>query len=394
MVILATPADARERFYRDRKRFFGRMSEDIFSRQGFADLHYPYCTELSDREIGKLIQIEEALARAVTALVENYFRDSRIRAYVPLKRKVSSALKPLQAVPYRPGLIRPDFIYTTGSRPLICEINARFILNGYLPTTLLNRDLAQKMRVSALSELHQRLENRFFRREHLILKEREPGMGIHYMLSANNRARILDRTAFARLKHNATPVILELHQDELETVLDKVVAQMLDGVQVLNDPRTVFITHDKRFLAALRDPEILRDYIPGADIKLLLNHIIPSYVPILHRSQLAEARRTKDDWVAKRAISGKTDGLYLGNETRQSEWKQCLANQDIVLQPYIKQRTFPYWNYLFQREERCNLAGTMVIWDQKGYGPGIFRLVSAGQFRYLGFSQPARSRRP
>src|SRR5262249_53880402 len=74
-------------------------------------------------------------------------------------------------------------------------------------------------------------------------------------------------------------VVLELHQHELlGEVPAELQAPLASHPGVLNDPRSIFIAHDKRLLALLTTASVLQDYLEADDVARLRRHVVPTWV--------------------------------------------------------------------------------------------------------------------
>jgi len=122
--------------------------------------------------------------------------------------------------------------------------------------------------------------------------------------------------------------ILELHQEEIEELDEDVLLQL--GRTCWNDLRTIYFTHDKRFLAILQrevgwlfklgdittfQAETLRHaiaetYISGDPV---FQFLIPSTDPI-----------EKNNWTLKKCRAGKGEGMIFGKDLSEKEWKNVL----------------------------------------------------------------------
>ena len=88
----------------------------------------------------QLAALGRVLEKALRAIVERYFDDERIRAIYSLPRELEAILRLAHRrrndVPYRIGFFRPDFVYDRDGMPRICEIGARYPLNGWMISLL------------------------------------------------------------------------------------------------------------------------------------------------------------------------------------------------------------------------------------------------------------------
>jgi hypothetical protein len=194
----------------------------------------------------------------------------------------------------------------------------------------------------------------------------------------------------AALASGASKIVLELHQDELVRVLDPLVDYMNAGGEVVNDPRTVLIAHDKRLLSVLTDKSIMRDHVDRDTVEKLQRFVIRTRVSGMDRRRIEATAAARDRWVAKKGISGKTDGLVLGNLVTGRQWSSVLNKPDFVLQKRLPQLDYRTWHPEFRENRIGNLAGTLPIIDGTSFGPGLYRLFSPDTCKFFGLAQPVR----
>ncbi len=209
-----------------------------------------------------------------------------------------------------------------------------------------------------------------------LVKGREDGYDVHFL-----RDRHPHITMAATLPASGD-MLLELHADELASLLTDVIARMRAGDRVHSDPRTVLLAHDKRLLGVLRDTRVTSRYLDDADVQRLHAHIIPTGTP----SDTSDVRRHPQRWVSKRAVAGKGAGMHFG--ATSSAWKQVLRTPDTVLQPVIDQAEHDLFDPLRERTRQGVIAGTLPIIDGVCFGPGLARLYEQHPHRWLAVAQP------
>lgn len=237
--------------------------------------------------------------------------------------------------PLRLGCVRPDFIVDAQGRPFVCEINARFAVNGFLCTAYL-RDMFGEEGESIRRALALPPGSE-------IVKGREPGWDIH-QLSA-----LWDAPVLGGWSAGATEVVLELHQEELAGA---------PPMPYWNDLRTQLLGHDKRLLQWLGDARRMQRWL-GSDATALAAAIVPTWSM---RDFVPDGTR---DWVLKPNRSGKGDGIVFGRDLSAMEWSRAVATApaEWVVQRHVES--------LIWEGER--LVGTLLSRDQMSLGLGIFR---------------------
>lgn len=158
------------------------------------------------------------------------------------------------------------------------------------------------------------------------------------------------------LRSEVLQVSLEVEQAELRC-LPQEVLQALAVRCRSNDVRTIFLVHDKRFLAVLLEQlesQVDRGILSPRQAKLLQDVIIESHLPSSSEAArvLDECERipsAKDAYVLKAIRSGRNQGHTFGFAVDQNEWLDKLrlmvkANEKMasqVLQRFVKQRRYP-----------------------------------------------------
>ena len=385
-----------EDYFSEREKLMKSFPKKANVRHEYMDSYYPYPFILKDKEINEITNMGNFISTLVKTCVENYFEDERISKSVSLSEKVYSQLKNLKHIPYQIGFIRPDFLYDSSGVPKICEINGRFILNGLISSVYAN-GIFPNMDINlngleGLLRLEHKLEDDFNQKEISIVKGREEGYDIHLLFAENRNHKFFSLNSLENvLANNSGKIILELHQDEIEDKIDLVCKYIHKGGEVLNDPRTLFIAHDKRLLSVLTDMKIMGDYFDKEELNFLKKHIIKTYVSSLHKRKMEEIVNEKNKWIAKKGISGKSDGLVIGSQVNSRKWKSILRKPDFVLQENINQKKHNLWNPYFRRLEEFNLVGTIPIIDDKSFGPAMYRIFSPDN-KFFRFGQPVKEK--
>jgi len=368
------------------------LPDKILFRNGYADEFYPFPILHFKTEINKFLDIQHVLVKALKQVVAHYFVDVDIQKRVPLSKKIRKHLKKLSSIEYTIGGIRPDYIYSKSGKPMICEINARFVFNGLYMSIYMDQAFGKLFpnyqRLPDLGKLYDRLRTEFKSKEIAVLKDREDGYDIHSFLFEHPKAKLFDIKSIESILKRYQTIILELHQDEVEKHLKGICDAIQAGKEVINDPRTLFIVHDKRLLSVLSNEKIMKRYLSKKDARLLKNHVIPTYVKGSDDRIFSFARNKKARFVAKKAISGKADGLYIGKEKEKDEWIRILKRPDTLLQKYVEQRTFIFYDPLKRTSNKWYLAGVLPIWKDEVFGPGLYRVSHIKKHDFARFLQP------
>jgi len=173
--------------------------------------------------------------------------------------------------------------------------------------------------------------------------------------------------------HDAV-VFSALNQQDLLSFKMETLQAMIDA-RMLNDFRTIFLAHDKRFLHLIFVDAFTRQCLTEEETTFLREHTIPTYLYHNHPEIWEDALAHKDQYILKPYDLGKSVGLYAGVMTDVQTWRNALGNPDYILQPFIRQRTYPCeWEGKHYDEYVC---GMMLCMDDRYFDSGMMRTSSA-----------------
>lgn len=366
----------------------------------------PYPLVIDRGTLARQARLHAALVRALSALVAAHDSDPRIRDTLKLSERQRSLLAAADLPPWHLGVIRPDFLHDARGEMRVCEINARFAVNGFFMTAGAARYLGELPELRDVgadaSPLAAGIEARYLELfsgpEIAILKGREKGYDVHML--ARRLAREGKSVRFVppealTLSHGVLaddhgPIrqaLLELHQSEIEALDPSIQEAILRLPVCLNDLRTIFLVHDKRMLSLLSSPEVLADHVSGEDAELLLRHILPTRVlSSLSSWAYEDVIQSKERWVLKPNLFGKGEGIVFGLRVDDDAWREALtdpAHAEFILQPYVEQPQLDIVDMSHTLEgaradepalrTSMNLVGTLLSFDEAFFGPGIYR---------------------
>lgn len=365
------------RFRADQAELLERLGAAGLEVRRYDSAFNPYPFRVPRARLAELLAVQESVGRALVALVKGYARDARIRDVIALSDEERALVTKLEPLPYRPGAYRPDFLHAADGRALITEINARFPLNGFLSSALLDRIMAQtrsRRRLPGLAALEERIARRLGSGPIGIVKSTEPGWDIHLVRGEAVRAADLTPEHLARWES----VVLELHQHELmHEVPERVLFALAAHGGALNDLRTILVAHDKRLLALLSTSDVLLDYVERADVERLRRHVVPTWVKGISPDKVREAMERTDGWIAKPPRGGKGKGIVVSRLLEPLRWRETLAGlpDDWVLQPYIEQTPFPITTVRDGAlvTAPMHVVGLLPSLDDHAFGPGMYR---------------------
>jgi hypothetical protein len=375
----------RLRWSADQARFLWLLQKQGLDVGLYESAFNPYPFGVTARRVAELQALQGSIHRAIVAVVTHLAKDVRLSSVIQLPAPERELLARIAGRPYRPGAFRPDFLHAVDGREMINEINARFTLNGFLSSVLVNRCMARLnpalTALPALEDVESALRARLGEAGPIgIVKSSEPGWDVHLLRARwGRRCEMLapkDLTAGWLARWHA--VILELHQHEL---LGEVPSELLTRLAahpgVLNDPRSIFIAHDKRLLALLSTTGVLEDYLEADDVVRLRRHVVPTWVKGASPHIVRQAWVHPAGWLAKPPRSGKGKGIIVSDQLSRAEWRHQLGQMpdDWVLQPYVAQRSFPI---AIVRDGELvtvpmKVVGILPTLDEHAFGPGLYR---------------------
>ncbi|KAL3419063.1 taurine catabolism dioxygenase [Phlyctema vagabunda] len=398
-------------------------------------------------------RLSDILGRAITSIVERWWIDSKANfpGRMPISPQQEAVLRwmdgpgKILVKPFsvRQGVWRPDFLlsdmnHERGGRPQICEINARFCLNGFFVTAFAHEALQEKAAAFPTLKPAAEPENMYTAYKNLVnadkpiylLKAAEKGIDIHlYAPYMRNRYGMIVRfikpgelrliqnanfssdcklcctvdasesnseseaglqgrfvTATGEVVEEIHQVILELHQSELEG-LGHDILQALAPV-CINDLRSIFLVHDKRMLGMVLQeiPSLVDEHhiLTAEEAEILRLGIVPTILPgsTELRDLIGDIQKepdTRDQYLLKPIGSGKGDGIIFGGDTSKDDFTDSLerlSNESAKGQLYVVQRVISQARYHVVIPEENNKSAVLF-----NHFVGTFMMIDG---RYLG----------
>lgn len=333
--------------------------------------------------LARLDRLNQLLNKALHAIVERYFADYRIRSIYALSETMEAILRLTQGRPYRVGWHRPDLVHDTAGRPRVCEIGARYPLNGWM----VSERAAEAAVKAGLSEVTRygfvdALCSQYRSGDTVaMLHADEAGTEIFFLAEAL-RERSIDfvsvspaaieleggelRTAGRTIDH----VILEMDRSELPLIPGDVLQHLIEAGNYFNDIRTLILVHDKRVLAVLWDDAIRRDLLCADEAEELHSFLIPSWT-VTDASGCEALLSRNEDMIAKRSSGGRGIDALVRRECSEAVWRARIERDwsKDMYQYYLPQCDFGAPG----ADRATNLVGLQLCRDATSYGPGIFR---------------------
>lgn len=341
--------------------------------------------------LARLDRLNQLLDKALRAIVEQYFGDPHIRSIYALPEPMEAILRLARARPYQVGWYRPDLVHDTDGRPRVCEIGARYPLNGWMVSERAAEALAPHAVGAGLGAVTghgfvDALCGRYRAGETVAMLHageagteiflfaealRERGIGF---LPVSPSAITLEGGRLHTAGRVIDHVILEMDRSELPLIPGEVLCHLIDTGTYFNDVRTLILVHDKRVLAVLWDDVIRRSLLPADEAEELRAFLIPSWT--VADASGCEALLTRDeDMIAKRSSGGRGIDALVRRECGEAAWRARVERDwsKDMYQHYLAQH-----DYGAPGDARAtHLIGLQLCRDATSYGPGIFRGSSA-----------------
>jgi len=335
----------------------------------------------------ELRRMQALLYKCIVYMAEHY--REWVPKYMPLDEKVMEILDRQSRYPFRAGAYRPDYLISEDGRLLLVEITSRFFGHGIWA----NYPSVVKAELFMAEHPDASWENRY---NELLTYMRDaiPANSPVCVLKSGDRGS--ESTFYTKFYEYYGHEVTIYEADEVEANIDKwshdavvfsalnqqdllsfrmeTLQAMIDA-RMLNDFRTIFLAHDKRFLHLIFVDDFTRQCLTEEETIFLRQHTIPTYIYNNRYKEIWEdALLHKDRYILKPYDLGKSVGLYAGVMTDEETWRKSLT-PEAILQPFIHQRTYPCeWAGKHYDEYVC---GMMLCMDDRYFDSGVFRTSSA-----------------
>ncbi|MCU0856930.1 MAG: hypothetical protein MUC65_00810 [Pontiellaceae bacterium] len=336
-----------------------------------------------------LRRIQQLYLKCIRHIAEHYL--DCYRDLMPVPDRVAEILALCRSRPYRPGTYRTDFVVGEDNRIRLIETTCRFAMNGYFTSGFFIHNLADRFlagrpdirKTDEYTAFYDRFMDYFGSFDHVCLLKgadnrndtkrvvqmfEQAGFPVHVIPADEVSVRTHD---FA----NAA-VIGELSHEELCALPTETVEAIIAS-NLMNDLRTVFLIHDKRFFALLYCDEFVQAVLTSAEIADLRAYLVPTFTKRLNPEIWPQARNDKDRWIIKPYNMGKSIDVFAGPITPAAEWEALFDSgraDNMVLQEYIPQRKFRGTIAGVPREDY--IVGTLLFFEDGFYSTGLFRASS------------------
>lgn len=335
-----------------------------------------------------LVNLQRIMYKVITYFVNNY---SDYRELMPVSQKAEKIINLFSEIPYRPGTYRTDFVYDHKGQVKIIEITSRFSLNTVFETAVFDqvaRDFAEKnlneYQFDRSYELIFDYLEKFYSssEEILILKGSDLRTGSKIfkgiLEAAGNKVTEVQFENISAYENRLEKawIISELTLEEIETLPNNILKKLSES-NLINDFRTAFLIHDKRFFSILGNDKLLNSALSLYEINELIRFYVPTFTFGERPDQWAKARENKDEWILKHRALGKSQSLYAGIVISGKDWDNLFESNEIsefVIQKWIPQRS--YKGSLKGIEYNDYITGTLLFFNNNYFGLGPYRASS------------------
>lgn len=339
------------------------------------------------QEMNRLCAI---LNKTCRAIVLNYFEDIRIRKYYQLDEELESILKKSNSEIYNQGFYRPDFLYDTHDQIKICEIGARYPLNGWMISYYLKlindrlnpNGITRKVTNKSIKNIVNDLRNQFVPSKKVALvHDDEKGTEIFFLqkelaklqielISVKPQDLVLLNDFICVNGEPVSQFILEMDREELKKIKADVLDKLIQQNSYFNDIRTLILIHDKRVLAVMYDTQIMNDYLDDEEYDFLRKYLIPSFV-INDTASCDAFIHSEQNLILKLNSGGRGIGAYVKNDCTVDDWNTIVRENwsNYLIQHFVDQKEF----IDIENHRRIHLVGMLLCKDNKTYGAGLFR---------------------
>lgn len=337
---------------------------------------------ITDQRREELRQLHTVVYKACKYLALHYreFTDT----FMPLSPKEMDILDYQSRTEFRAGAWRPDWIVSETGDILICEITCRFFGHGLFMSYYSECDAALfGQKSSRYEEMMQHvLALPGDKKEIYVLKSADKTSAIAMYKPLYERfgktVTVLeaDEIEANRSAWEGKCIISALNQHDLMSLEMDTLKALVDS-GMINDMRTILLLHDKRFMRLWFEDSFTSRFLSPEETMFLRSHSIMTYLPC-DTEAFDDARKNKDKYIIKPYMLGKSEDVYAGCMTSEHDWNELWEQKDMnnfILQPFIRQRTFPQvWEGQHFDEYIC---GMMLCIDDRYYDSGMVRTSSA-----------------
>ena len=345
---------------------------------------------ISPERTEELRRLHRILYKCIEFMANHY--KEFVDRYMPLSAKEMEILAYQSKYPFKAGTYRPDYLIAANGELKLCEITSRFFGHGIFMTYF-----AEKA-ADKFIDLHlgAQRESRFEEMMQYMLEIVGDKQKIYVLKSSDKTSEIALYKPFYEHfgksvtiyeadeveknigEWNGNFVISALNQKDILSYSMDTIKAMIDS-GMYSDFRTIFLSHDKRFMRMWFEDDFTGRFLTAEDAQFIRNHAIETFVCAEDSAKqaMADAYQHKDGYILKHYCLGKSEKVFAGPLTSDSEWKELFdsgAVKDMIMQPFLDQRKFhTVWEGTAFDDYAC---GMMLCVDDKFFDSGMFRASS------------------
>lgn len=335
-----------------------------------------------------LIKVHDFMYRSVKHYVNNH---SAYEHLAPVSDRVKEILGFESRKEYIPGTYRTDFIVNTENQIKLIEITCRFVFNGLFATGYFDI-LADKYLRKNPDIRKTDVYSPFFRYFTGLIEKyssfcfitgenqkNDSRYLIPILKAMGMEVTSIDSQQLSGKEHllSGSLVILELAQSEIESLTSTSLHAIIDADH-MNDLRTIYLIHDKRFFAVLGNHEFLNAALGQQDADEFRRYLIPTYGSHERPDVWENALYEKEKWIIKHRALGMGLEVHAGKNKTEEAWKALFASnefKDLTIQEFLTQRTFK--GTVNGNHFTDYIIGTLLFFNDHYFGPGLFRASSS-----------------
>ena len=319
--------------------------------------------------------------------------ERRVRQLLPLSNRALEVISIFQTrkPEYATGTYRTDFVFNRLMQPKFIEITCQFPLNGYFQSAVFNHFACEYVHQNNLKDAWVNEYEPFIS----FLNEKLKGFRSIVVIKGWDKKQtsrffcpILRDAGFVvheisykevwanRDKISKSFVISEIMISEIEELSNREI-ELLAESHIVNDYRTVFVAHDKRFFSILNSAELKKSILTERELQYLDAFLLKT-IPFAHYTgSNEELIEGKDNWILKHVNLGRSREIFSGLEFSKMEWARLIHSKDrndFVLQEFVPQMQFS--GFVGDKLYSEFLTGTLLYFDERYFGQGLFRASS------------------
>ena len=333
-----------------------------------------------DRELRRM---SELLYRACLYYTEHYRKYLHL---IPYDDKVLKLLEYAEQYPFRAGTWRPDYLILSDGGLKFCEITSRFFGNGYFLSYFMEctgEKFAKEAGITDRLSYFEEMLSYFaampgMRKRLSVLKSADKSDSIklyvpfYSALGMETEIYEADQVEANLDRMRDSMVVSALNQKDLLSFSMDSLKRLCD-FRMINDFRTIFLLHDKRFFRLIFEDTFTAKIFNQDETTFLREHMAETH--LWGEEEIWEkARREKDAFIVKHHCLGKSEKVYAGCLTPAEEWEELFTSgavREMILQPFLQQRIC---STTWQGQHLNDyVAGTVLTIDDRYFGTGLFR---------------------